>query len=122
MFVVWGLLKVRGYPCQSSEPPRAWYGRTLFSGSVGALALVCAVLYPLTSGVLVACQSHGFLRGGLAHIWTLSPDGCNRRRPQRARIPAEFRARVFKPLGASGALREGLKTTSGGRLAGSAGV
>ena len=41
---------------------------------------------------------------------------------ERARIPAEFRARGFKPLGASGALREGLKTTSGGRLAGSAGV
>ena len=28
----------------------------------------------------------------------------------RARIPAEFRARVFKPLGVSDALREGLKT------------
>ena len=41
---------------------------------------------------------------------------------ERARIPAEFRARVFKPLGASGALREGLKTASGGRLASSAGV
>ena len=41
---------------------------------------------------------------------------------ERARIPAEFRARVFKPLGVSDALREGLKTASGGRLASSAGV
>ena len=41
---------------------------------------------------------------------------------ERARIPAEFRARIFEPLGSSGALREGLKTTSGGRLASSAGV
>ena len=41
---------------------------------------------------------------------------------ERSQIPAEFRARVFEPLGASGALREGLKTTSGGRLASIAGV
>ena len=41
---------------------------------------------------------------------------------ERAQIPAEFRARVFKPLGVSDALREGLKTTSGGRLASSPGV
>ena len=95
-----------------------------------ACALVCAVLHPrartqetgqATPGVTVACLVFG-KGGGMVHIWTLSPDGCNRRRPQRARIPAEFRARVFEPLGASGALREGLKTTSGGRLASSAGV
>ena len=103
-------------------------------GSVGACALVCAVLHPrartqetgqATPGVTVACLvfwKSFTSRGGMAHIWTLSPDGCNRRRPRRARIPAEFRARVFKPLGASGALREGLKTASGGRLASSAGV
>ena len=30
---------------------------------------------------------------------------------ERARIPAEFRARIFDPLGSGGALREGLKTT-----------
>ena len=84
---------------------RAWCGRTLFSGSVGAPALVCAVLYPLTSGVPVACRFHGFFQ-------IISEGGA----------PAEFRARVFKPLGVSDALRESLKTTSGGRLASSAGV
>ena len=47
-----------------------------------------------------SCMLSLWKRGGLAHIWTLSPDGCNRRRPQRVRIPAEFRARVFKNLSA----------------------
>ena len=49
----------------------------------------------------------------------------NRRMPQRARIPAEFRARIFKPvLGSSGALREVTPQDYrfGGRLASSAGV
>ena len=38
------------------------------------------------------------------------------------RLQRSFEFALFNPLGASGALREGLKTTSGGRLAGSAGV
>ena len=62
-----------------------------------------------TPGVSVARQSLGFFPS--------SHQG-----EERARIPAAFRARIFKPLGSSGALREGLKTTSGGRLASSAGV
>ena len=97
------------------KPPRVprfqciWPGGALFSGSVGARALVCAVLHPLTLGVSVARLFHG--------LFSSSHQG-----EERARIPAEFRARVFKPLGVSDALREGLKTTSGGRLASSAGV
>ena len=38
---------------------RACCGWTLFSGSVGARALVCAVLHPLTPGVSVARPLHG---------------------------------------------------------------
>ena len=74
-----------------------------------------------TPGVTLACLVFG--KGEERPTSGRSPrTGCNRRRLQRTRIPAEFRARVIEPLGASGALREGLKTTSGGRLASSAGV
>ena len=62
-----------------------------------------------TPGVSVARLFHGLFSSSLQG-------------EERARIPAEFRACIFKPLGSSGALREGLKTTSGGRLACSAGV
>ena len=44
----------------SNQHVRAWPGWTLFSGSVGARALVCAVLHPLTPGVSVARPLLGF--------------------------------------------------------------
>ena len=58
---------------------------------------------------------------GMAHIWALSPDGCNRRWPQRARISGGvWSSQLFKTLGVTDALRDSLKTFSGGRLASSA--
>ena len=62
-----------------------------------------------TPGVSVACLFRGLFSSSLQG-------------EERARIPAEFGARIFEPLDSSGALREGLKTTSGGRLSSSAGV
>ena len=46
----------------SNQHVRAWPGWTLFSGSVGARALVCAVLHPLTPGVSVARPLLGFFQ------------------------------------------------------------
>ena len=81
------------------NPPRAWaWMDTVFRGQWVLSQLVCAVFVSTHFGwSLVACQFHGFFKGRSGPTSGRSPrTGCNRRRPQRARIPAEFRARIFR--------------------------